>query len=96
MKRRAHVVLLATLASASVWGQDVNVYGTTLFQLTKQDTPGFNTETYLPATQFLGVDVNRLGRDGLSFHAFGWGRADLEDQSTVYPKDTGEISFGYL
>jgi hypothetical protein len=96
MTFRSSAVLLATLAASSAWGQDLNVYGTTLFQLTKQATPGFRTETYTPATQFLGVDATDLGHAGLSLHVFGWGRADLADQSRVEGKNFGELSYGYV
>ena len=96
MKYRTHAVLLAALASASAWGQDVNVYGTTLIQLWKQDTPGFKSSTFEPATQFLGVDATKLGTDTLSLHVFGWGRTDLADQSRIEGKSTGELTYGYL
>lgn len=96
IKFRANAVLLAAITSASAWGQDVNVYGTTLFQLWKQDTPGFNTSTFDPATQFLGVDVTNLGTDTLSLHLYGWGRTDLADQSRTEKKSGGELTYGYL
>ena len=41
MKRHTHVALIATLMSATAWGQEVSLYGTTMAQMWKQDTPGF-------------------------------------------------------
>ncbi len=96
MKFRSSAVLLATLASAAAWGQEVNVYGATLAQLWKQENAGFDKNTYAPATQFLGVDATNLGSETLSLHLFGWGRLDLADQSRFEGKSGGELTFGYL
>lgn len=96
MKFRSNAVLLATLASAAAWGQEVNVYGTTLAQLWKQEAAGFDKSTFAPATQFLGVDAVGLGKDEISLHLFGWGRTDLADQSRFEGKSGGELTFGYL
>ncbi|MBI3131192.1 MAG: hypothetical protein HYZ13_07535 [Acidobacteria bacterium] len=96
MKFRSSAVLLATLASAAAWGQDVNVYGTTLVQLWKQEGAGFDKATFAPATQFLGVDATGVGMEALSVHLFGWGRSDLADQSRFEGKGGGELMFGYL
>lgn len=96
MKFRTNAVLLATLASASAWGQEVNVYGTTLAQLWKQEAAGFDKKTFAPATQFVGVDAVGLGSDTLSLHLFGWGRVDLADQSRFEGKSGGDLTFGYV
>lgn len=96
MKFRTNAVLLVTLASASAWGQEVNVYGTTLAQLWKQEAAGFDKKTFAPATQFLGVDAVGLGSDTVSLHLFGWGRTDLADQSRFEGKSGGDLTFGYV
>jgi hypothetical protein len=96
MKRRNHVVLLATLMSATAWGQEVSLYGTTMAQMWKQDTPGFDKATFTPATQYLGIDATKLGTDNLSLHLFGWGRTDLSDASTLEGKSGGYLNYGYL
>ena len=81
MKQRTSVALLATLLSAGAWGQDVTVYGTTMAQMWKAETPGFEKATFNPLTQYLGIDASNLGTERLSLHLFGWGRADLGEQS---------------
>lgn len=96
MKQRTNVVLLATLVSASAWAQDVTVYGTTMAQMWKSETPGFDKATYAPATQFLGIDATKLGTDALSLHLFGWGRMDLADASSPSGKSGGNLTYGYL
>jgi hypothetical protein len=90
------VALLATLVSAAGWSQEVNVYSTTMAQMWKQETPGFDKATYTPATQFLGIDATKLGSDALSLHLYGWGLADLADQSSAMGKSGGYLTYGYL
>ncbi len=97
MKHRTHVALLAVLVSGAAWGQDVSVYSTTIAQMWKSDIPGFDkTATYTPATEFLGIDANKLGTDALSLHLYGWGRTDLKDQSAIGGKTAGDLTYGYL
>ncbi|WP_243322847.1 hypothetical protein [Geothrix sp. SG200] len=97
MKPRTQVVLLATLMSATAWGQEVSLYGTTMAQMWKQETPGFDKATFTPATQYLGIDATKLGMDNLSLHLFGWGRTDLRDASNFDgSKSGGYLNYGYL
>jgi len=97
MRRPSYVALLATLMSASAWGQEVSLYGTTMAQMWKQETPGFDKATYTPATQYLGIDATKLGSERLSLHLFGWGRADLSDASSLDgSKSGGYLNYGYL
>ena len=97
MKPRTQVVLLATLMSATAWGQEVSLYGTTMAQMWKQENPGFDKSTFTPATQYLGIDATKLGTDNLSLHLFGWGRTDLSDASNFDgSKSGGYLNYGYL
>lgn len=97
MKRRTYVALLATLMSATAWGQEVSLYGTTMAQMWKQEIPGFDKATFTPATQYLGIDATKLGSDRLSLHLFGWGRTDLGDSSRFDGSKTGGyMNYGYL
>jgi len=97
MKRHTYVALLATLMSASAWGQEVSLYGTTMAQMWKEATPGSDKATFTPATQYLGIDATKLGSDNLSLHLFGWGRADLSDASSFDgSKSGGYLNYGYL
>lgn len=96
MKRHTHVALLATLMSATAWGQEVSLYGTTMAQMWKSETPGFDKATFTPATQYLGIDATKLGSDRLSLHLFGWGRTDLGDASNFDGSKDGSKNGGYL
>jgi hypothetical protein len=97
MNRHTYAALLATLMSATAWGQEVSLYGTTMAEMWKQKTPGFDQATYTPATQYLGIDAVKLGSDNLSLHLFGWGRTDLSDASAFDgSKSGGYLNYGYL
>jgi hypothetical protein len=103
MKRHTYVALLATLISATAWGQEVSLYGTTMAEMWKQNTPGFDQTTYAPLTQYLGIDATKLGSDGLSLHLFGWGVKDLGDSGPTMYNGTpvgassgGYLNYGYL
>ena len=96
MKPSTHVALLATLICASACAQDVNVTSTTMAQMWKQDTPGFDKATYLPTTEYLGIDATGLGCEALALHLYGWGTQDLQDQSMVGGKNAGNLTYGYL
>jgi len=97
MKRHTYVALLATLMSASAWGQEVSLYGTTMAQMWKQEARGFDKATFTPATQYLGIDATSLGTDKLSLHLFGWGRTDLSDSTNFDgSKSGGYLNYGYL
>ena len=96
MKQRTSVVLLATFVSAGAWAQEINTFSTTMVQLSKQTTPGFDSKTLAPATEFLGIDATKLGSDALSLHLFGWGYRDLADASMPSGKSGGDLSYAYL
>lgn len=97
MRPRTQAVLLAALAAMPGWSQDFSLTSTTFAQVWKQDAPGFEKSSFAPATQFLGLDVTNLYRDGISLHLFGWGRADLGDASLPGGrKSDGDLAYGYL
>ncbi len=96
MKRHNQVALLATLLSATAWGQEVSLYGTTMAQMWKSEV-GVDKSTYTPATQYLGIDATKLGSDNLSLHLFGWGRTDLKEISAYEDgKTSSYLNYGYL
>jgi hypothetical protein len=97
MKKRAGVALLfTTLLPAAAWAADLGAYGTTLFRFQQQSAPGSAKKSLAPATQYLGLDAGGLADGNLSFHLYGWGRADLADESPVDGKSAGDVSYGYL
>jgi hypothetical protein len=96
MKLLVNLALVAALAGTPAFAQDVSAYSTTILQNWKQDVPGLNQGTLTPATEFLGIDVNRMDGGALSLHLYGWGMVDLADQSSVYGTTNGDLTYGYL
>jgi hypothetical protein len=50
----------------------------------------------IPATEFLGLDVNKLADGNLSLHFYGWGRAHLADNSYNDDKTEGSLTYAFL
>jgi hypothetical protein len=76
---------------------EVSVDATSIVGFEQRANTGFPKENLAPATQFLGLDVDKLGDGNLSLHAYGWGRVDLNDKSyyDIY-RDTGNLTYAYL
>lgn len=75
---------------------DTAVESTTIFRFSKENQPGFPKKDLAPATQFLGIDVDKLGDGNLSVHLYGWGRLDLADKSFNNDRAEGSLTYGYL
>ena len=97
MNMSTRMVLLATIATTGAWAQDFSVESQTFLQVNREEAPGLDEKTYLPATQFLGIDASRLGTEALSLHLFGWGYKDFKESTTHDgSKSGGDLSYAYL
>ena len=97
MKRIAHYLVLIGLLLPSVAGAvDVGIDSNTLIRFEQQSFPGFSKQTVVPATEFFGADLDKLGDGNLSLHLYGWGRADLADKSTNEKSTDGDLTYAYL
>jgi hypothetical protein len=97
MKRLAHYLVLIGVLLPSVAGAvDTGIDATTLLRIEQQSVPGFTKQTLLPATQFIGADLDKLADGNLSFHLYGWGRVDLADSSTSEGTTDGDLTYAYL
>jgi hypothetical protein len=97
MKKILGFVAIALLCLPSLaLAVDFSGNSFTIFRFEQQDIPGFNKKTLVPATEFLRLDADKLGSDNLSFHLYGWGRADLADHSTNEGDTDADLSYGYL
>ena len=85
------LALSSTVASA-----ETLLESTTILKIESRDVSGFKKLDIWPATQFLGLEANKLADGNLSLHLYGWGRVDLFDKS--YNNDTidGSLTYGYL
>lgn len=75
---------------------EVEAYGTTLARYWTQSYPDLSKNRYVPLTQFVGIDATGLGEAPWSLHLFGWGKADLADQSSPGGKGGGDLTYAYL
>ncbi len=99
MKKACFTLLCAVslvVTSSGVMAADVTVDSSTLLGISRRDVSGASKETLLPATQFLGLTADKLADGNLSFHFYGWGRADLADKSFNNDKLAGSLTYGYL
>jgi hypothetical protein len=87
--------LICSLPSL-VYAFDYSVDSTTILRIEKRDIPGGDKENLMPATEFIGMDLDKMADGNLSLHLYGWGRADLADNSFSDKKTNGSLTYGYL
>ena len=75
---------------------EVSVDATSIVRFEQRIDPFEKKKDITPATQFLGLDVDKLGNDNLSLHVYGWGRYDIQDKSFNNDRGTGNLTYGYL
>lgn len=80
----------------TLFGADISVDSTSMLRFERRDINGASRQDLFPATQFLGLDLEKLGDGNLSAHIYGWGRADLGDKSFNNDRYNGSITYGYL
>jgi len=80
----------------AVYGADFSVDSTSMLRFERRDVSGGTRQDIFPATQFLGLDADKLADGNLSAHIYGWGRADLGDRSFNNDRYNGSITYGYL
>jgi hypothetical protein len=80
---------------ASVFAAEVSVDATSIVRFEQKDL-GYKKDFYVPGTQFLGIDADKLADGNLSLHLYGWGRGDLGDKSYNSDLQSGALNYGYL
>jgi hypothetical protein len=99
MKKTCCLALLSSCLLAlpcTVPAAEFSVDSATLLRIEQRDVSGSSKQRLLPATQFLGLDVDKLADGNLSLHFYGWGRYDLADKSFNDEKADGSLTYGYL
>jgi len=86
-----------TLAFPSVSiGMDLHFESETRLRGFERDTPEDDNSFMMPAYEYLQLDVSGAGIEGLSFHAYGWGRANLGNDGFYEDDTSGEFLYGYF
>lgn len=95
-RRMALCLALLLCMPALGWGAQLNLASDTLLRVFDREIPGSRSDLAVPGYEYLQIDAGSLNERGLSFHLYGWGRADLAG-SDYFQKDTaGELLYGYL
>ncbi len=89
------VSILMMFTSVLSSAAQLSLDSTTIVRMEQRDI-GTEKQNLIPATQFLGIDVRNLPDNNLSLHLYGWGRADLADNSYNDKKADGSLTYAYL
>ncbi len=90
------LIMLLGLLPAYSFSAEVVVKSDTIFRFFERDTPSEKDAAVLPGYEYLQLDAGQLDDYGLSFHLYGWGRADFADNDYYDDQTDGELLYGYL
>jgi hypothetical protein len=88
-------LFLPALPTGTADASDVNLSSKTYLLGYERELAGGQTDRYAPLYEYLSADAANLGGHPLSLHFYGWGRADLGDQSGT-GRTSGEVSSFFL
>ena len=91
----AALLLLAALFPTPSRSADITLSSKTYLLFYERDVPGGENQQFAPLYEYLSADAAKLGGTPVSFHFYGWGRADLGDE-TGSGRTTGELGSAYL
>lgn len=80
---------------ALLFGADFQIQSKTFFRAFESDAAA-NDEQVLPVYQYLRLDSSNYSLEGLSFHAYGWGRHDPTNSDYYNEQTEGELIYAYL
>ena len=83
LKTKAAIILVLMMAALPTLaaGYDLEVQSSTYLHLYQQDQISGPDSDYAPLYEYLSLDVWEAGQPEFSFHLYGWGRADLRDET---------------
>jgi len=90
------LILLVGLLSAHSVGAATRIESDTIFRVFQRDTAAEEDATVFPVYEYLQIDTGELEDYGVSFHLYGWGRADLVDSEYFEDPTAGELLYGYV
>jgi outer membrane protein OmpA-like peptidoglycan-associated protein len=91
----AALLLLAVTYPGSSQATDLRLSSKTYLLYYERDNPGGETQKFAPLYEYLSADAINISGSSFSFHFYGWGRQDLQDE-TGSGKTTGELGSAYL
>ena len=84
------------LAPSFSQAAEYSVSSDTIIRVFERDTADKKDALVNPVYEYLQVDTGNKGEAGVSFHGYGWGRADLGDGDYFSDDTDGELLYGYL
>jgi len=88
-------IALVLCGPLGVSAAELSIQSDTVLRAFSRDTVTANDATVFPAYEYLQVDVKNPDAKGLSFHLYGWGRADLADNNYYSDNTASELLYGY-
>jgi len=90
------ILLCGAVFCSQAMAAEVHFQSDTLVRVFERDTSSGNDQLVAPGYEYLQLDIGALQSRGLSFHFYGWGRADFADNDYYQDQTAGEILYGYL
>lgn len=87
--------LLGLLSTPALSGS-IAIQSDTVLRSFKRVTVGGANDSVVPIYEYLKLDVEQIGSEYLSFHAYGWGRLDAADSGYYGNQAAGVLMYGYL
>lgn len=89
-------LILVGLLPVCSFAAELVIKSDTIMRLFERDTSTEKDAPVLPGYEYLQIDAGQLSEYGLSFHLYGWGRADFADNDYYEDQTAGELLYGYL
>jgi hypothetical protein len=88
-------LLLPLLFAGTAPAADLSLSSRTYLRYYERESAGGNEDTFAPLYEYLSADATNLGGMPVAFHFYGWGRADLGEE-TGTGRTSGDIGSLYL
>jgi hypothetical protein len=95
-------ILLLGVMPATAFGTEVHFQSDTIIQSFESTLKGVDgsvnkdSVNVLPVYEYLRLDAGQLTDYGISYHMYGWGRADLDNNGYFGDQTAGELLYGYV
>ncbi len=86
------ILMTYQIASAD----NISIRSESIVRFLERDTTAETDALVVPAYEYLQFDIGESGESAITFHANGWGRADLTDNDFFSDQTAGELLYGYL
>ncbi|MBI5418865.1 MAG: hypothetical protein HZA60_02140 [Deltaproteobacteria bacterium] len=89
------LLLLTSLLPTSSRAADINISSRTYLLIFEREVTRAGSQNFAPLYEYLSADARGLGGTPISFHFYGWGRLDLQDDSGTGNR-SGDLASAYL